>query len=100
MRTYTQGDTLRVTEFKDLGADNAFLFREFVNAALTDAIRVVEVDLGAADYVDSEGLGALIWAHKQVCPRQGKVRLLNPRPMVRAFFQMLKLDGVFETQAS
>ena len=97
MRTFTHGDTLLVTQFKNLGADNAYLLREFAHAALTDQHRVVDIDLTAADYVDSEGLGALISLHKRLSARQGKVRLLNPKPMVQQFFQLLKLDHLFES---
>lgn len=96
MRTLTQGDHLLVTQFKNLGADNAFLFREFVSAALTPEHRFVDVDLAESDYIDSEGLGALISAHKRVCARQGRVRLLHARPMVRQFIELLRLQELFE----
>jgi anti-sigma B factor antagonist len=96
MRTFTRDDTLLVTQFKNLGADNAFLFKEFVQAALTDQHKVVEVDLTTTDYVDSEGLGAMVWVHKRMCTRGGKVRLLNPRPMVRQFLALLRMDHLFE----
>jgi len=95
MRTFTQGDTLLVTQFKNLGADNAFLFREFVSAALTETHRYIDVDLASSDYIDSEGLGVLVAMHKRLSPRSGQVRLLNPKPMVAEFFRLLKLDGLF-----
>jgi anti-anti-sigma factor len=95
MKTFTQDDTLLVTQFKNLGADNAFLFREFVGAALNEAHRYVDVDLATSEYVDSEGLGALIATHKRLSARAGQVRLLNPKPTVEEFFRLLKLDTLF-----
>jgi anti-sigma B factor antagonist len=96
MRTYSQGDVLLVTGFKNLSADNAGLMKEFVNTALKPEHRFVEVDLATADFVDSTGLGVLIAFHKRVCPLGGRVRLVNPKPMVEQFFQLIKLDHLFE----
>lgn len=95
MRTFSQDNTLLVTQFKHLGAENAFLFREFVGAALNENHRYVDVDLAESEYVDSEGLGALVSTHRRLSARQGQVRLLNPKPMVEEFFRLLKLDELF-----
>jgi anti-sigma B factor antagonist len=96
MKTHSNGDVLLVTGFRSLGAENALLLKELVNAVLTPAHRYVEVDLAQAEFVDSTGLGTLISFHKRLCPVQGAVRLVNPKPMVEQFFQLVRLDHLFE----
>jgi anti-sigma B factor antagonist len=100
MRTYSRGDTLLVTGFTNLGGDNAFLLREFAHAALKEEHRFVEIDLAGTEYVDSEGLGALISVQRRLGSRQGRVRLIHVKPMVAQFFELLHLDAVFDLAPS
>lgn len=96
MRTEKIGPTLLVTDLPTLTSDNSRAFKEFVRGALEPAHTLVEVDLGAARSVDSNGLGALISIHKTLCGRGGKVRLLHPSPLINEMFQLLQLDKIFE----
>lgn len=96
MRTHAKGDTLLVNEFADLGASNAGMLRDLVRATLKPEHRYIAVDMSAATFVDSEGLGALVSAHKAVIVRGGAVRLLNASPMVRDLFRLTRLDNLFE----
>lgn len=100
MKTTSRGHVLVVEGFDDLGATNAGLFREFVRATLKPEHQIVEVDLSRASFVDSEGLGALISAHKAVVGRGGLVRLLGARPAVRELFRLTRLDQLFEFAAA
>jgi anti-sigma B factor antagonist len=95
MRTYSVGDTLLVTEFENLGAVNAGLFRDYLRASLKPEHRVVEVDLSHASFVDSEGLGALISAHKAMAERGGIVRIKGALPMVRELLRLTRLNELF-----
>lgn len=96
MRTQTDGAVLLVRDIRNLGATNAALFKEVAQAGLTGAHRVLEVDLTEAEFVDSEGLGALVALHKRMCMVHGCVRLLRPRPMVLQLLELTRLDGLFE----
>ena len=96
MRTTSSGEILSVVEFTNLGATNAGLFRDFINATLKPEHRFVEVDLSNADFIDSEGLGTLISAHKAVVARGGAVRLIGASPMVTELFRLTRLDQLFE----
>ena len=95
MRTYSVGETLLFTEFENLGALNAGLFRDYLRASLKPDHRCVEVDLSQASFVDSEGLGALISAHKAMAQRGGLVRIKGAVPMVRELFRLTRLDELF-----
>jgi len=96
MKLEIQGDTLRVSELKELGAANADEFREHVRAALGDGKKSIEIDLAETTFVDSCGLGAIIALHKAACSRQGKVRLLNPQPAVQQILDLTRMDRLLE----
>ena len=96
MRTEKIGTTLLVTDLPTLTSDNSRAFKDFVRGALGPEHILVEVDLGAARSVDSNGLGALISVHKTLCGRGGRVRLLHPTPLINEMFQLLQLDKIFE----
>jgi anti-sigma B factor antagonist len=96
MRTHSSGEVLSVTDFTNLGATNAGLFRDFVRATLKPEHRFIEVDLQQANFIDSEGLGALISAHKAVASRGGCVRLIGANTMVTELFRLTRLDQLFE----
>lgn len=96
MKLQVHGDTLRISEIKELGADNSDALRDRARAALSDAQRNIEIDLSHTTFVDSCGLGSLIALHKTVCHRQGVVRLLNPQPPVQQILELTRLHRVFE----
>lgn len=96
MRTLSNGDILTVTDFSNLGATNAGLFRDFIRATLKPEHRFIEVHMAGANFVDSEGLGALISAHKAVASRGGCVRLIGANSMVVDLFRLTRLDQLFE----
>ena len=103
MRTETRGDVLFITEFTELVASNANLFKELANACLEDRHRAIEADFSAARFVDSVGLGALLSVHKKLCERNSRLRLVNPTESVKKFLNLLHMNQVFdvvERQAS
>ena len=96
MKVETQGDTLRITGIKELGAANSNSFRDQVSAALSDTQKIIEIDLSQTMFVDSCGLGALISLHKTTCSRNGMVRLLNPTPPVQQILELTRMHKIFE----
>ncbi len=90
------GDTLRVSDLQELGADNSKDFRQEVQAALKDGPKHIEVDLSDTAYVDSCGIGALLALHKSVTNRKGAIRLLNPSPPVQQILELTRMDQLFE----
>ncbi len=96
MRTEKLGPTLLVTDIPTLTSDTSRAFKEYVRSSLGPEHHVVEVDLATARSVDSNGLGALISIHKTLCLRGGRVKLLNPPPLIAEMFHLLELDKIFE----
>ena len=96
MKVLICGDTLTITGLKELGASNANSFRDHARASLTDAHKIIEIDLSQTMFVDSCGLGALISLHKMACTRNGQVRLLNPTPPVQQILELTRMHRIFE----
>jgi anti-sigma B factor antagonist len=96
MKVQPQGETLNVSEIKELGAANSQAFRDQVKGALTDVQRNIEIDLSETMFVDSCGLGALISLHKTTCTRNGTVKLMNPTPPVQQILELTRMHRIFE----
>jgi|SRR6185436_18717885 len=98
MKLVDKGDTLTVTDVKELGASNSDAFRDEVKAALPNGFKTVEIDLSETSFIDSCGLGALIAIQKFATGHTGlvAVRLLNPLPAVQQLFELTRLHRIFE----
>jgi len=96
IRLEVHGDTLCVDGVKELSAANANAFRDQIRVALTNSLRNIEIDLSAATFLDSCGLGALISLHKTACGRSGLVRLINPAAPVQQILELTRMHRIFE----
>ena len=96
MKVQTNGDTLSITGIKELAAANANSFRDQARAAMTDAMKVIEIDLSQTMFLDSCGLGSLISLHKTACGKNGSVRLVNPTPPVQQILELTRMHRIFE----
>src|SRR5262245_58758850 len=96
MNMETRGDTLVLSDIKELGASNADEFRDQVRAALKDNHTNIELNLAQTTFVDSCGLGAIIALHKNACSRQGKLRLVNPQPPVQQILDLTRMNRILE----
>ncbi len=96
MKVQNNGDTVLITGLKELGASNSNSFRDQVRASLTEANKVIEIDLAQTMFLDSCGLGALISLHKTTCSRNGMVRLINPTPPVQQILELTRMHRIFE----
>jgi anti-sigma B factor antagonist len=96
MKLQIDGETLRISDVKELGAANANSFRDRARAALSEGQRHIEVDLSQTSLLDSCGLGALVALHKTACGRQGGLRVLNPTPSVQQILELTQLHRVLE----
>ncbi len=96
MKMRVDGDTLVVSELSELGAANSNGFRDWVRSCLNEQQKNVEVDLSGTDFIDSCGLGALIAIQKTATSRQGKVRLIHPRPQVNQILELTRMHHIFD----
>ena len=96
MKIQVDGETLRISEIKELGAANSNIFRDQVRLAMTDSQKNLDINLSETSFLDSCGLGALIALHKTACSRNGTVRLLNPTLPVRQILDLTRMQRLFE----
>lgn len=54
----------------------------------------VRVDLSRVGFIDSSGLGVLLWAHKQARVFQVEFALVSPTPSVSQVMRVLGLDRI------
>src|SRR5437899_890163 len=95
MKIQVDGETVRITEVRELGA-NSNAFRDQTRAAMTDSQKNIEVDLSQTAFLDSCGLGALIALHKTACSRNGLLRVLNPTSPVQQVLELTRMHRLFE----
>lgn len=96
MKLEVFGDTLRISDVKELGSTNANAFRDWVRSSLSNGQRNIELDMSQATFIDSCGLGALIALHKTACARRGALRLVSPQPAVRQILELTRMHRIFE----
>jgi anti-sigma B factor antagonist len=96
MKMEIDGDTLKISEVRELGAANASAFRDLAREAMGEERKNVEIDLSRATFLDSCGLGALIALHKTACARNGNVRLLHPPAPVQQILELTRMHHIFE----
>ena len=86
---------LTVGGVEELTAANQDLFRKRICTAL-NGHTTIEIDLSQTTFMDCAGMGALIALRKQARDRNGVVRLVNPTPLVRQLFDVVRAEGIFE----
>lgn len=79
----------------DIVAAMASDFREELKALIDDGAKELVVDLEGVEMVDSDGLGALIFAHKLLNKNGGTFTISNASTDIRAFFRIMRLDKQF-----
>jgi anti-sigma B factor antagonist len=96
MKMNVEGNTVRVSGVKELGAANANQVRDEVKAVMSKGQKNIDFDLSETTFVDSCGLGALISIHKTACSHQGALRLLHPLPPVQQILELTRMHRIFE----
>ncbi|WP_224825017.1 STAS domain-containing protein [Cognatishimia sp. MH4019] len=95
LATKQSGGTVTVTvEQNRIDSAAAVTFKDAVKAAALDAKDRVLLDLGAVDFVDSSGLGAIIAVMKTL-PNGIRLDLASLRPPVEKVFKLTRMDSVF-----
>ena|SRR5688572_8258863 len=98
MKITQDGDSLNISEVKDLCSVNSESFRHEVCRSLAASVKTIEVDLSQTRFVDSCGLGALIGVYKTATRSNNDVtvRLLNPSAPLQQMFELTRLHRIFE----
>jgi anti-sigma B factor antagonist len=62
--------------------------------------KLIIVDLGRVEFLDSTGLGVLVGAHRRLRARNGSLSLVCPHERLLKIFRITGLDSVFEIHRS
>src|SRR5688572_9427955 len=83
----------------DLAGENAQATRKGVEERI-DAKQVVDfvIDFEKAGFVDSEGLGTLLWVKRRAEDLVGQLKLINIDENVRKILEITRLEPRFECQ--
>lgn len=102
MKCIVQGDTLSVSDIRELATATANSFQSELDAALPDGVRHINLDLSKTTFVDCGGLGALVALRKRTCHGEGTatIRLLNPPKPLQQLMAMLKMGDIFPMETS
>src|ERR1041385_1650929 len=97
MRMTIRGDTLNVSEIKELATATANSFCSELNAALRHGVKRIYIDLSQTTFVDCGGLGALVAIWKKACNGSNSVtvHLLNPPKLLQRMVNVMKMESVF-----
>lgn len=94
------GSTLYlVVKVARLDAAEARGFKQECDAAWSDAINVVEIDLGGVQFIDSSGIGALLSVYKKLRAGTSSVKLRHVTPTVQSVIELLRLHRIFEVES-
>ena len=74
--------------------------RETIQSHLHSGDRKFILNLADVSYIDSSGLGALVWAYTSVRGKGGDVKLLNLTAKAKDLLQLTKLLTVFDSYGS
>jgi anti-sigma B factor antagonist len=86
--------------FDAIDAGNAAVFRTMLEDEFVDQAKIV-LDLSKCEFIDSAGLGAIVWAIRRLTEIRGEVCICGVTKPVQALFELVrmnKLVAVFERQ--
>ena len=89
------GDTLVVTLVGELTMSESAEFRTWIQEHLEGAPANVDVDCNGLAYIDSTGLGALVFVRKAVTARGGRLCLTRVSGWLKKFLQVTGLERTF-----
>lgn len=64
-----------------------------VQGAIADGVTKLVFDLTAVDFVDSAGLGMIVYIYGAVNGKNGTLRLCGVAPRIMSLFRLTKTDG-------
>lgn len=87
--TYPSPGTIRVVVAGEVDLATAQALHDALHDALSaGSPEVLDIDLAGLTFIDCTGLGVLIEAKRVAAGRGCRVRLANPRPVVRRLLEM------------
>ena len=96
MKIEETGECLSISEIHELTAMNSGIFRDRVTAALHKSLTVIEVNLSQTRFMDSSGLGAVVYVIKHL-GHTGRLHICGVTPGVMAVLKLTRMDRVLKT---
>jgi anti-sigma B factor antagonist len=94
-------DTAVVTFQGSLTLGTALKFADSqVQSAIADGVSRVVFDMAGVDYLDSAGLGLLIFVYGTLTQKNGALRLCSVAPRVISLLQITKTDALLTIDRS
>ncbi|HEY0795491.1 MAG TPA: STAS domain-containing protein [Acidisarcina sp.] len=78
--------------------DGSVKLRDAVRDLLTKSSKLILLNLGDVNYIDSSGIGELVSAYTAVRNQGGELKLLNLTKKVHDLLQITKLYTVFDVK--
>jgi anti-anti-sigma factor len=102
MKIVVHGDTVNVSEIRELGTATANSFQSALSAALVGSVKQIDLDLSQTTFVDCGGLGALVAIRKKASNGHGPavVRLFNPPKPLQRIVSVMKMGDVFPIETN
>ena len=80
----------------DLGVEGIQTLKQRLSELMNNEPNLqLQLDLGDVAYMDSAGLGVLVYAYNRARELGGQVTIHRPQPRVREVFRMSRMDQVF-----
>lgn len=97
---HPQPGTVVVTVYGDLDLHSADQLGDLLVGVVDRGASLVVVDLSDVEFVDSQGLGALMRGTRRFGAGKDRFRLVVPAPEIRRLFEITALDRVFPLDAT
>ena len=94
-----EGVSIIEVTVSSLDASNTEAFKEAVKPFVQGANRIA-LDMGLLDFMDSSGLGALVWMLRESEKNQGAIRLATVTRPVQTLLEMVRMHRIFQIHAS
>ncbi len=82
--------------YGDMDMYNANDVKNLINTMIKKDIRYYIINLDNVDYIDSSGIGALIYVHSELKKRNMALRIVNVKGSVKKVIELTKLIGFFQ----
>ena len=71
-----------------------------VRSLINSGVHKIVLDLSRVDYIDSAGLGMLVYIYGSLCSRGGALRLCGVAPRITALLELTKTNTLLDVDAT
>jgi anti-sigma B factor antagonist len=101
IKNYNSTDGVSVIELTvtSLDASNTDAFKDAVKPFVQGPNRIA-LDMALLDFMDSSGLGSLVWMLREIQKNNGDIRLAAVTRPVQTLLEMVKMHRIFKIHAN